>query len=67
MGAVRMREDGTVELPAELRDRLGLQPGQQFDAVAHGQVVMLVPVVDAKALRGSARGAPTDDYRDHER
>ncbi len=29
--------------------------------------MLLVPVVDAADLRGTARGAPTDDYRDHER
>jgi bifunctional DNA-binding transcriptional regulator/antitoxin component of YhaV-PrlF toxin-antitoxin module len=67
MHAVRMTEQGTVELPAELRARLGLKGGQQFEAVARGRVVLLVPLLEASELRGSARGAPTDDYRDHER
>ena len=66
MGALRMTEDGSVQLPLDLRDRLGFKDGQRFDAVTRGKVVLLVPVTDAAALRGSARGAPTDDYRDDE-
>jgi AbrB family looped-hinge helix DNA binding protein len=63
-----MTEAGSVTLPAELRKRLGLKGGQQFEAVARGNVVLLVPVVvTADALRGTARGARTDDYRDDER
>ena len=67
MHAVQMTESGTLELPEELRDRLGWKAGQRFDAVARGRVVLLVPAMEASQLRGSARGAPTDDYRDHER
>ena len=67
MRAVRMTERGTVQLPVELRDRLGWRPGQTFDAVARGRVVLLVPTVNADDLRGTARGAPTADHRDHER
>ena len=67
MRAVRMSERGTVQLPVELRERLGWRAGQTFDAVARGNVVLLVPTVNANELRGSARGAPTDDYRDDER
>lgn len=66
MGALRMSEDGTVQLPAELRSQLGFHGGQRFEAVVRGKVVLLVPVVDPVTLRGSARGAPTGDYRDEE-
>lgn len=67
MQAIRMTEAGSVKLPAEVRRQLGLKAGQQFDAVIRGNVVLLVPLVDASALRGTARGARTDDYRDDER
>ncbi len=67
MHPVEMTKQGTVQLPAELRNRLGLKGGQKFEAVARGRVVLLVPLLDASALRGTAKGAPTDDYRDHER
>lgn len=64
MQSIRMTEAGSVTLPASLRNRLGLKGGQQFEAVARGNVVLLLPVVAADALRGTARGANTDDYRD---
>lgn len=67
MVAVQMREDGSVQIPEDLRSRLGFRGGQRFDMVTRGKVVLLVPVADATALRGSARGVPTDDYRDDER
>lgn len=66
IGAVQMTEDGSVQLPADLRARLGFRGGQRFDTVTRGKVVLLVPVVDASGLRGSARGVPTEDYRDDE-
>ena len=62
-----MTEDGSVQLPEDLRSRLGFTVGQRFDMVTRGKVVLLVPVADAAALGGSARGGPTDDYRDEER
>ena len=67
MVAVQMTEDGSVQLPEDLRSRLGFTVGQRFDMVTRGKVVLLVPVTDARALRDSARSAPTDDYRDDER
>lgn len=67
MNAVRLTEEGSILIPADLRDRLGFKVGQRFEPVAQGQVILLVPEVDAAALRGSARGVPTDSYRDKER
>ncbi|MDP2311168.1 MAG: AbrB/MazE/SpoVT family DNA-binding domain-containing protein [Pseudomonadota bacterium] len=55
---------GSVQLPSDLREALHIQPGQQFTAVAKGNVIMLVPVQDVRELRGAARGADTSGYRE---
>lgn len=55
---------GSVTLPQDVREGMGLKPGQRFVAVPKGRVLMLVPVENVAALRGSARGADTSSYRD---
>lgn len=55
---------GSLTLPRDVREQLGLKPGHRFVAVPKGAVVMLVPVEDVAALRGTARGADTSTYRD---
>ena len=55
--AMKMTEAGAVTLPAEVRRQLGLKAGSQLTPVVKGRVVVLVPVVDIRELRGSAVGA----------
>jgi hypothetical protein len=41
-------------------------PGQQFAFIPKGTGVLLVPVPKREDLFGIAKGANTEDYRDHE-
>lgn len=59
-----LKADGNIRIPASLRKSVGAKPGQKFDAIAKGNTIVLVPVVDVRTLRGSARGADTSNYRD---
>jgi AbrB family looped-hinge helix DNA binding protein len=53
-----------IVIPKEIRERLDLKPGQQVALIDRGSYVALVPQRPIAELRGIARGAPTDDYRD---
>lgn len=53
-----------LSLPKALREAMRLQPGQQFELIPVGNVIQMVPKVTVRELRGIARGANPDGYRD---
>ena len=53
-----------IVIPKEIRERLDLKPGQQVALIDRDGFVALVPQRPISELRGIAKGAPTDDYRD---
>ena len=56
-----------VVIPREIREALGLAPGQKLQAFAFDGRVEFVPVKPARALRGFARGIDTSVPRDEDR
>ena len=64
MQPARLREDGAIELPAEVTAHQGLSPGSEFSVIEQGNLIILVPIVPMVSLRGIARGADTSSYRD---
>jgi bifunctional DNA-binding transcriptional regulator/antitoxin component of YhaV-PrlF toxin-antitoxin module len=64
MSSAVLKADGNIRIPAALRKSVGAEPGQKFDVIAKGSMIVLVPAVDVRSLRGSARGADTSDYRE---
>lgn len=55
-----------LSLPKALREAMKLQPGQQFELIPMGSVIQMVPKTSIRELRGVARGANTERYRDRE-
>jgi AbrB family looped-hinge helix DNA binding protein len=53
-----------IVIPKEIRERMGLQPGQQVSLIDRGEIITMVPKRPLSELRGIVRGAPLDDYRD---
>ena len=53
-----------IVIPKEIRERLDLKPGQQVALIERQGLITIVPQRPISELRGIARGAPTDDYRD---
>ncbi len=53
-----------VLIPKEIRERLGLRPGQRLSVTATGGVIRLVPVPTLQDLRGIARGADARGVRE---
>ena len=65
MPTVKVSPKFQVVIPKEVREKLGLQPGQELSVfVVEGSIRMRVPG-SLKSLRGIAKGMQwKDDYRD---
>jgi AbrB family looped-hinge helix DNA binding protein len=53
-----------IVIPKEIRERMGLKPGQVVSLIDRDGMVTLVPQRPLSELRGILKGVPTDDYRD---
>ena len=56
-----------VVIPKEIRDSLGLRPGQQVQAIEYQGRVELVPVRSAAQMRGFLSGIDTTVPREDDR
>lgn len=64
MDVVTISPKYQVVIPRAIRERLGLRPGQQVQAIVHGDRVELIPLRPARALRGFLKGIDTTVGRD---
>jgi AbrB family looped-hinge helix DNA binding protein len=55
-----------ISVPKSVREKQKWKPGQKFAFVPNGKSVVLVPMPTLDELFGIARGANTDDIRDHD-
>lgn len=53
-----------ISIPKEVREQQNWRPGQEFIFLPKNGGWMLAPVADWDQLRGIARGANPDAYRD---
>lgn len=53
-----------ILIPREVRESLGLRPGQQLQVIAHEGRLELIPVRPVKELRGVLRGIDTNVERE---
>ena len=53
-----------ISIPKAVRDARHWQAGQEFVLIPKGLGVLVMPVPEAKDLRGLAEGAESDSYRD---
>lgn len=56
-----------VVIPKEIRDRLGLLPGQKVQAIAYGGRIELIPVRPARKMKGFLKGIDTKVEREGDR
>jgi AbrB family looped-hinge helix DNA binding protein len=56
-----------VVIPREVRDSLGLQPGEQLQVFRYGDRIELVPVRPIREMRGFLKGIDTTVERDPDR
>jgi AbrB family looped-hinge helix DNA binding protein len=56
-----------IVIPKQIREQLGLAPGQKVVAIAHRGRIELVPLRPIEQLRGSLPGIDTTVPRDEDR
>jgi AbrB family looped-hinge helix DNA binding protein len=56
-----------VVIPKEIRESLGLEPGQKVQAVAYDNRIELIPVKPLKKMRGFLSGIDSSVSRDKDR
>ncbi|MEK8089827.1 AbrB/MazE/SpoVT family DNA-binding domain-containing protein [Thermithiobacillus plumbiphilus] len=66
MHEVTLSSKFQLSIPKAIRERLHLKAGQRFIFVTRGDTIALVPQRSMAELRGSLRGANTDDVRDRQ-
>lgn len=67
MGTVTISPKFQVVIPKEIRERLGLAPGQKVQAIVYGDRIELIPVRPAKQMRGFLKGIDTRIEREADR
>ena len=55
-----------ISIPKAVRSVQNWEAGQEFVFIPKGKGVMLMPVPDIGSLRGLAKGANTQGYRDRD-
>jgi len=56
-----------VVIPREIRERLGLTPGQKVQALAYENRIEFIPVKPLRSMRGFLQGIDTSVRRDRDR
>ncbi len=67
MDTVTISPKFQVVIPREIRERLGLEPGQKVQALAYENRIEFIPVRSLKRMRGFLRGIDTAVRRERDR
>jgi len=64
MNTVTISPKFQVVIPKEIREQLGLQPGQRVHAIAYGNCIELIPIRAVAQMRGFLEGIDTSVKRE---
>ena len=67
MSIVTVSPKFQVVIPRDIREALGLEPGQKVQALRYQNRVEFIPIRPMRALRGFLKGIDTSVTRDRER
>jgi AbrB family looped-hinge helix DNA binding protein len=67
VGRVTISPKFQVVIPKEIREKLGLSPGQRVEAIAYEDRIELIPVRPIKRMRGFLKGIDTSIKREADR
>ncbi len=64
MATVKISSKYQIVIPKEIRERLGLKPGQKVHVLMFKGRATIVPVRPLEELRGMAKGVDISGYRE---
>jgi len=67
MAVVKVSPKFQVVIPQSIREALGIEPGQQVQALQYLDRIEYIPLKRAKAMRGFLQGIDTSVPRDEDR
>ena len=67
MSVVTVSSKYQIVIPKEVRESLGIRPGQKLRVFRFGELVTAVPVRPMRAIKGKLPGIDTDVPRDPDR
>ena len=67
MATVTISPKYQVVIPKEVREKLGLAPGQKVQTILYEDRIELIPVRPIKKMRGFLKGISTDVAREGDR
>ena len=67
MGRVTISPKFQVVIPKEIREKLGLSPGQRVEAIAYENRTELIPLRPIRQMRGFLKGIDTSIKREADR
>jgi AbrB family looped-hinge helix DNA binding protein len=56
-----------VVIPKEVREKVGIRPGQTLQVLQFGDRIELIPLRDIRSMRGFLKGMQTDVQREWDR
>jgi AbrB family looped-hinge helix DNA binding protein len=66
MGIVKLSPKFQVVIPRDVREKLGLKPGQKILVIEKGGVLHLIPQKTMKEMKGFVEGIDTSKLRGEE-
>ena len=67
MVAVTVSPKFQVVIPKEIREKMGIKPGQKLQILQFSDRIEFLPITDARTMRGSLKGIKTDVPREGDR
>lgn len=67
MSTVKLSPKFQIVIPKEVRENIGLKPGQKVQVILHDGRIELIPVRPVREMRGFLRGIDTTVEREKDR
>jgi len=67
MSTVTISPKFQVVIPKEIREKMGLIPGQKIQTIVYDNRIELIPIIPIKKMKGFLKGMNTEIIREEDR
>ena len=67
MAKVKVSPKYQIVIPKDVRESLGIKPGDEFEITKAGDSIEIIPIRDARKLKGFLKGLDTTVEREDDR